>query len=148
LAERRVAERQAKAASAYLSEKGYAADIQVVNDRSNPLQKGSSIVLWAETDTGAIVGADAIGELRKMSEAVGREAAERLYTELSVTPTVDAHLADMLIPYMTLTQSASAFLARTVSDHLEANIWLAETISGVRFNVEKVNNLYRIEKVG
>jgi RNA 3'-terminal phosphate cyclase (ATP) len=148
LAERKVAERQTKAASEYLSQKGYAPDIQVINDRSNPLQKGSSIVLWAETSTGAILGADAIGELKKTSEAVGREAAEKLYTELSAAPTVDVHLADMLIPYMALAKGASVFLARTVSDHLEANIWLAEKILGVHFNVEKVNSLYRIEKVG
>jgi RNA 3'-phosphate cyclase len=148
LAERKVAERQAKAANEYLSERGYAADIQVMNDRSNPLQKGSSIVLWAETDTGAIIGADAIGELRKTSEAVGREAAERLYTEISATPTVDAHLSDMLIPYVALAEGTSAFLTRTVSDHLEANIWLAEKMLGVRFNITKVNNLYRIEKGG
>jgi RNA 3'-terminal phosphate cyclase (ATP) len=148
LAERKVAERQAKAASEYLSEKGYAADIKIVNDRSNPLQKGSSIVLWAETDTGAILGADAIGELRKTSEAVGREAAERLYTELSAMPTVDAHLADLVIPYVALAEGTSAFLTRTVSDHLEANVWLAEKMLGVRFNVEKVNSLYRIEKGG
>jgi RNA 3'-terminal phosphate cyclase (ATP) len=148
LAERKVAERQAKAASEYLSEKGYAAEIQTVNDRSNPLQKGSSIVLWAETNTGAIVGADAIGELRKTSEAVGIEAAERLYTELSAAPTVDTHLADMVVPYVALAKGASVFLVRTVSDHLEANIWLAEKILGAHFNVEKVKNLYRVEKVG
>jgi RNA 3'-terminal phosphate cyclase (ATP) len=146
LAERKVAERQAKAASEYLAEKGYAASIQVVNDRSNPLQKGSSIVLWAETDTGAVVGADAIGELGKTSEAVGREAAEKLYTEISAMPTVDVHLADMLIPYVALAEDASVFLARRVSDHLEANMWLAEKMLGVRFNVRKVHSLYRIEK--
>jgi RNA 3'-phosphate cyclase len=148
LAERKVAERQAKTASEHLSEKGYTADIQVVNDRSNPLQKGSSIVLWAETDTDAIVGADAIGELKKTSEAVGREAAERLYTELSATPTVDVHLADMLIPYVALAEGRSVFLTRTVSDHLEANIWLAEKMLGIRFNVRKINDLYRVEKGG
>jgi RNA 3'-phosphate cyclase len=148
LAERKVAERQAKAAREYLSEKSYAADIKIVNDRSNPLQRGSSIVLWAETDTGTILGADAIGELRKTSEAVGREAAERLYTELSAMPTVDAHLADLVIPYVALAEGTSAFLTRTVSDHLEANIWLAEKMLGVRFNVEKVKSLYRIEKDG
>jgi RNA 3'-phosphate cyclase len=146
LAERKVAERQAKAASEHLSDKGYTAGIQVVNDRSNPLQKGSSIVLWAETDTGAILGADAIGELGKTSEAVGREAAERLYTEISAVPTVDTHLADMLIPYVALAEGTSAFLTRTVSDHLEANIWLAEKILGVRFNVRGMNKLYRIDK--
>ena len=146
LAEKRVAERQAKTASEYLAEKGYAANIQIMNDRSNPLQKGSSIALWAETETGAIVGADAIGELGKTSERVGREAAEKLYAELSAKPTADAYLADMLVPYVALTEGESVFSARRVSDHLEANMWLAEKILGAGFNVEKVNNLYRIRK--
>jgi RNA 3'-phosphate cyclase len=146
LADRKVAERQAKAAGEYLSEKGYAVAIQVVNDKSNPFQKGSSLVLWAETDKGAIIGADAIGELKKTSEAVGREAAENLYAELSMRPTVDVHLADMLVPYVALAEGTSTFLTRTVSDHLEANVWLAEKMLNVRFNIQKRNNLFRIEK--
>ncbi len=76
LADRQVAERQAKGAQNILSQNGYKADIQIVNDQSNPIQKGSSIVLWAETYTGVIVGADSIGELRKMAEDVGKEAAQ------------------------------------------------------------------------
>jgi len=147
LADRKVAERQAKAASEYLSEKGYTQDIQVFNDRSNPFQKGSSITLWAETDTGAIIGADAIGELKKTSETVGREAAEKLYAELSVRPTVDMHLADMLIPYMALAEGTSSLLTREVSDHLETNVWLAEKMLKVRFNVQRVKNLFRIERI-
>jgi RNA 3'-phosphate cyclase len=146
LADRQVAERQAKTAQDYLSKNGYKADIQVVNDQSNPIQKGSSIVLWAETDTGVIIGADAIGELRKMSEAVGKEAAEKLITELSAKPTVDVFLADMLIPYMALAQGKSVFLVRTISEHIESNIWLMEKMLNVKFTIGKVNNLYRIEK--
>ncbi|MEM1536705.1 MAG: RNA 3'-terminal phosphate cyclase [Candidatus Bathyarchaeia archaeon] len=148
LADRRVAERQAESANNYLRGRGLTADIQVVNDRSNPLQKGSSIVLWAETDRGAVLGADAIGELRKTSEAVGVEAAEKLYVEISSRATVDAHLADMLVPYVALAKGRSVYYTRELSDHLETNIWLAETLLGVKFKVEKVNSLYRIEKVG
>ena len=147
LADRRVAERQAKAANQYLRERGYTADIQIVNDKSNPMQKGSSIVLWAETDTGVIIGADAIGEIRKTSETVGKEAAEKLVAELSTKPTVDIHLADMLIPYAALAKGKSAFLSRTISEHLETNIWLAEKILETKFNVKKIASLYKIEKV-
>ncbi|MEM3730226.1 MAG: RNA 3'-terminal phosphate cyclase [Candidatus Bathyarchaeia archaeon] len=148
LAERRVAERQAKAANDLLKEAGYSADIQILNDRSNPLQKGSSLVLWAETDENVILGADAIGELKKTSEAVGREAAQKLIEEISPKPTVDIHLADMLIPYVALAKGKSIYLTRTISDHLETNIWLAEKILNVKFNVKRINGLYRIEKVG
>jgi RNA 3'-phosphate cyclase len=146
LSDKRVAERQAKTAKTCFSHIGYEADIQVVNDQSNPIQKGSSIVLWAETNTGAIVGADAIGELRKMSEAVGKEAAEKLADELAVKPTVDVHLADMLIPYMALAESKSVFLTRKISEHIESNVWLIEKMLNVKFKIEKINNLYRIEK--
>ncbi len=146
LADIQVAARQARAAQDYLSQNGYSADIKVVNDQSNPIQKGSSIVLWAETDTDVIMGSDAIGELRKMSEAVGKEAAQRLLAELSVKPTVDIFLADMLIPYMALADGNSSFLCRTISEHIDSNIWLMEKMLNVKFTIEKVNNLYRIQK--
>lgn len=146
LDDRKVAERQAKAANQRLKEEGCTADIQVVNDKSNPLQKGSSITLWAETDTGAIIGADAIGELKKASEKVGDEAAQKLLEEIRYQPTVDLHLADLLIPYVALAQGKSVFLARAISEHLETNIWLAEEILGTSFKIEKTGKLYRIER--
>jgi len=147
LADRRVAERQAKAASEYLRVRGFESNIRIVNDRSNPLQKGSSIVLWAETDKGVLLGGDAIGELRKRSEDVGREAAENLYKEIEAKATVDVHMADILVPYVALAKGKSVYFARELSDHLETNIWLAEKILGVKFNVTKIDGLYRIEKI-
>lgn len=146
LSDRKVAERQAKAAEDYLTGRNLLANIQVVNDTSNPLQKGSSLVLWAETDFGAILGADSIGELRKPSEAVGKEAAEKLHDEILAEPTVDVHLADMLIPYVALSRGKSVFLTRLLSDHLKTNIWLAEELLGVRFAIEKSGRIYRVER--
>ena len=147
LSNQKVAERQAQAATENLFKKGYSAKIQIVNDTSNAIQKGSSIVLWAKTDTGVILGADAIGEVKKTSEAVGKEAAEKLSTELVTSPTVDVHLADMLIPYIALAKGKSVFLAREITEHLETNIWLAEKMLNARFKVEKMGRSYRIEKL-
>jgi len=148
LADRRVAQRQAEAARACLESKNITvADIKTVNDNSNPLQKGSSLVLRAETDSNVILGADAIGELRKTSESVGEEAAIKLAIEVSAKPTVDLHMADMLIPYMALAEGKSAFLTRTISEHLETNVWLAEKLLGVRFFIQKIGYTYRLEKV-
>ncbi len=147
LAERRVAERQAKEANRYLLAQGYEARIKVVNDKSNPVQRGSSLVLWAESSRGALLGGDAIGELRKSSEAVGREAAENLLKEVKAKATVDVHLSDILIPYLALAEGHSVYLTRAVTEHLDTNIWLAEDILGLKFQVKKVGDLYRIEKV-
>ena len=148
LEDRRVAERQANAANKYLKSHGYEANIHVVNDRSNPVQKGSSLVLWAKTSTGVLLGGDAIGELRKLSEVVGREGAENLCRELKAKSTVDVHLADMLVPYVALADGNSTYLTRTVTDHLDTNIWLAQKILDAKFHVSRVGNLYRVEKAG
>jgi len=146
LAERKVAERQAKAAKEILKNISIEAHIEISNDMSNPLQKGSSLVLWAKTSTNVLIGSDAIGELKKTSEKVGIEAAENLLAEIKAKATVDIHLADMLIPYIALAQGRSVFLCRFLSEHLETNIWLAEKILDVKFNITKKGSLYQIEK--
>jgi RNA 3'-terminal phosphate cyclase (ATP) len=148
LADRKVAERQAKAAKEHLKARGFEANIEVVNDTSNPIQKGSSIVLWAKSNTGTLLGGDAIGELRKPSEVVGREAAENLFKELKAGATVDVHLADMLVPYVALAEGNSTYLARSMTEHLDTNLWLTQEILGVKFKVTKADNLFRIEKRG
>lgn len=145
LADRRVAERQAMVANERLKSASLLADIAVVNDTSNPIQKGSSLLLWAETDTGVFVGGDSIGEIGKPSEVVGREAAEGLLRELKAKPTVDAHLCDMLVPYMALAEGNSSYSCRLVTEHLDANVWLAQEILGRNFHLSKVDNLYRVE---
>ncbi|UCH03038.1 MAG: RNA 3'-terminal phosphate cyclase [Candidatus Bathyarchaeota archaeon] len=148
LKERRVADRQAMAARKYLEARGFKADIHVMYDESNPLQKGSSIVLWAETDKGALLGGDAIGELRKPSEVVGQEAARNLVKELEAEATVDVHLADMLVPYVALAEGNTVYLSRVMTEHLDTNIWLVQKILGVEFTVKKMRGLYRIETTG
>jgi len=146
LKERRVSERQAFAAEKELARQGYRSRTLVIYDTSNPLQKGSSIVLWAEFEEGAILGGDAIGEPGKPSETVGAEAARKLLEELRSSATVDIHLADMLIPYVALAPTGSLYVAREISEHIDTNLWLAKKILGVEFYVRKVEGGYEIER--
>lgn len=146
LADRKVAERQAEAAAKYVMAYGWNPQIQIIDDFSNPAQKGSSIVLWAETDTGVLLGGDAIGELGKRSEIVGREAAANLMEEVTSQATADIHLADMLVPYVALADGTSTYLVRSLSDHLETNIWLVKEILGIEIEVSKRGSLYQITR--
>lgn len=146
LADKNVAARQAKAANDILRMQGYEARIQVINDQSNPLQKGSSLVLWANTDKNVILGGDAIGELGKPSEIVGREAAENLALELSAQATADVHLADLLIPYVALSREESVYFTRFMTPHLDTNIWLTQELMNVEFSVTVSGFLYKIRK--
>ena len=146
LEKQRVAERQAEEAKEYLIKRGYNNKIHIVNDQSNSFQKGSSLVLWTKTTTGAVLGGDAIGEVRKSSEAVGKEAVENLLKETKTKATVDVHLADMLVPYIALAKGSSTYLTREITDHVDTNIWLTEKILDTKFHISKLRSLYRIEK--
>jgi RNA 3'-terminal phosphate cyclase (ATP) len=146
LADKNVAARQAKAANDILRMHHCEGKIQVINDQSNPLQKGSSLVLWALTDTGVILGGDAIGELGKPSEIVGREAAENLVLEIDAKSTADVHLADLLVPYAALSEGESVYYTRFLTPHLDTNIWLAQELLNVEFSVSVSGYLYKIKK--
>jgi RNA 3'-phosphate cyclase len=148
LEDKRVADRQATSARKILEAQGYKSNIEVVYDSSNPTQKGSSLVLWAETDSGAIIGGDAIGELRKSSEKVGREAANNLLMELKAKVTSDIHLGDMIIPYIGLAKGFSTYTVREFSEHLDTNIWLTETLLETDFQIKKERGIYRVTKTG
>jgi RNA 3'-terminal phosphate cyclase len=50
------------------------------------------------------------------------------------------------VPYVALADGESVYLTRAVTDHLDTNIWLAQEILGVKFQVTRVKNLYRIKK--
>jgi RNA 3'-terminal phosphate cyclase len=104
------------------------------------------LVLWAKTDTDVLLGGDAIGEIRKSSEAVAKEAVGNLLNEVRAEATVDVHLADMLIPFVALAKGESVYLTRMLTDHVESNIWLASTILDVKIDVEKKGGLYQISK--
>lgn len=128
-----VAERQAKAARDTLGNIASRVDINVESYSRNEdshLGPGSGIVLWAKSDAGCIIGADALGERGKRVEDVGIEAAKKLLDELSTGRAIDAHTGDMLVPYLALAAGVSRIGISRVSSHLETNIWATERILG------------------
>lgn len=147
LQKQKVAQRQAEKAIDILETNGYKTNIKIVNDQSNHFQKGSSIALWAKTSKDVLLGSDSIGERKKSSETVGKEAAENILKETKVKATVDIHLADMLVPYIGLARGSSAYLVRKVSEHIQTNIWLTEQILDTKIHVEKKVNGFLVEKI-
>lgn len=146
LKNRNVSQRQAFSATSYLKKHGILPNINILNDSSNPFQKGSSITLWLKTTTGVIIGADAIGARNKPSEEVGIEAAKKLVATYNSKATVDENLSDMIIPFIALAKGKSTFLTRILSDHLKTNIWLMKKLLKTQFIIQKSNNLYKITK--
>jgi RNA 3'-phosphate cyclase len=133
-----VTERMIVAAKQVLSEAGLMSP-KVSLESSKPEQgpsAGCGLVLRARTDQGALIGADGLGERGKPAEAVGREAGEALVEELRTGMFLDRHMGDMIVPYMALAEGVSKVSVSQLTQHTLTNIMVAESLAGVRFEVQ------------
>ena len=131
----RVSERIRESALEFLSSRGFTAEIEALYDET-AVQPGAAFCLWAETDTGCRFGADSAGKPGLPSEAIGREVAKKLCAFLESEGTVDPFLSDQLIPYAALAAGESEYLLPEVTEHVESNLWLIETLLGASYKLE------------
>ncbi len=145
LKEKRVSERMMQKCSEVLKSNGYSAQVEVIYD-TLALQKGAALAIYAETSSGCIIGADRAGEPRRTSEDIGRYVVRNLIEDLATGATVGRYLADQLILYAALADGVSEYRIPKLTEHVETNLWLVESILGAKAEVNK--NLVKIEGIG
>jgi RNA 3'-terminal phosphate cyclase (ATP) len=72
--------------------------------------------------------------------------ATTLLEDVDSGATVDRHLADQLIIFAALAQGTSEFCIPRVTDHVQTNSWLVETMLGARVHLE--GRQLRIQGIG
>jgi RNA 3'-terminal phosphate cyclase (ATP) len=153
LKERNVSERMGRECQKALKGRGYHPEIDILYDeREKPgfervsIQPGAALAIWAETETGCLIGADMAGARGRTAEFIGKQTALDLVTDLGSGATVDRHLADQVIPFAALAKGTSTFRIPSVTEHVEARLWLVEKILGAKSRIRE--NLVTIEGIG
>ncbi len=139
LREQRVSQRMAEECQEVLAGKGYRARIKTLWDET-ALQAGANLALWAETDSGCLLGSDQAGKRGRSSENIGRYVAQNLLEDLKIGATVDRYLADQLIIYAALASGTTEYIIPRPTEHVDTNLWLVEKL-GARVRLEG-NNLH------
>ncbi len=134
-----VADRQAKAAKRNLSSLGVPVDIKT--EYCDTFSPGSGITLFAEFSK-CRIGADTLGERGKRSEDVGKEAAEKLMSEIKSSAAVDKHLCDNLIPFLALI--GGRIKVSEITAHALTNIYTVEKFLGKIFKIDKDNKIISV----
>lgn len=119
-----VARRQAGAAADLLDGSGVAVEGSEV--AAEPSASPGTSLLVYDVAAKHIIGSDAIGARGKTAEEVGREAAERFLATLETRAAVDANLADMIIPLLSMAAGPSKVRVPAVTSHLESGMHIAE----------------------
>jgi RNA 3'-terminal phosphate cyclase (ATP) len=139
-----VSERMAGECRNLLAQAGYQSYIETLWDETSS-QEGANLAVWAESDTGCLLGADRAGRRGRSSEQIGRYVARTLLEDLAAGATVDRYLADQLIIYAALAGGTTEYQIPRLTDHVDTNLWLVERF-GARPRLE--DNTLIVEGIG
>jgi RNA 3'-terminal phosphate cyclase (ATP) len=145
LAGQSVARRMAERSRELLMQKGYNPYIDIIEDAS-AAQRGATLLLWAESTDGCLLGFDGAGKRGRSSESIAQCAVEGLLTDVSTGAAVDRFVADQLILFAALARGQSRYMIPCLTDHIESNLWLIEKILGAGTEVKE--NLISIDGIG
>ena len=134
LKERQVARRMADAARARLEQAGFVPEIEEIDDET-AAQPGAACAVFADVANGACLGADRAGAPRRRAEVVGDYAARALLEDLRTGASIDRFAADQLIIFAALAGGESRWRIPRLTDHIEADAWLARQLLGAEVTV-------------
>lgn len=128
-----IAERQRDHGNWLLKGAGLCANIETINSPS--IGKGSFFFLMAEFQN-IKVGFSALGEMGKRAEDVAAEAVRQFIEFFSSEGALDPHLADQVVPYLSMCTAPSAFTTSRITRHLLTNVWVTQKFLPVKIEVE------------
>jgi len=94
---------------------------------------GSFFFLVAESE-GAVAGFSSLGERGKRAEDVAKEAVDSLKEYFESDGCIDPHLADQLIPFISLAKGNSSFTTTRITEHLLTNLWVVQHFLDVKIS--------------
>ena len=84
----------------------------------------------------SIAGFTSLGEIGKKAEIVGEEAASAFMKYYRTGAAVDSHMADQIVPYLSLCPGESSFSTSALSEHLKTNLWVIRQFHDIHFSLE------------
>jgi RNA 3'-terminal phosphate cyclase (ATP) len=145
LEKEKVSERMGARCQSLLQQRGYQLQLQILQD-ATAVQRGAVMLLWVETDTDCILGADRAGKRGRSSESIGEFVVKTLMEDLQTGATTDRHLADQLILFAALAAGQTEYLIPQVTEHIQSNLWLVQEIIGAKTDLQ--GNRLKIEGIG
>lgn len=136
LAREQVAWRMAEQSRLLLARRGIEPHVDCMDD-SSAAQKGAALLLWARTETGALLGADQAGKRGRRSESIAQFVVDTLFEDLATGATVDRYVADQLIVFAALADGETLLRIPGRTDHVASNLWLVDRMLGAKSTIEE-----------
>jgi RNA 3'-terminal phosphate cyclase (ATP) len=123
-----------------LEENNFETEIEIKEESA--LNQGGSILLYSN-DSDSIIGSDGLYDVKsaKFSKLV-------LDDFVRWNLGVDDHLADMLVLPAGLSKEMSIFRTKTITKHLETNLYITSKITGCKYGIGKLDDGFEVRITG
>ncbi|KAK6484778.1 RNA 3'-terminal phosphate cyclase-like [Huso huso] len=116
-------------------------NIQAVREKKDEsFGNGNGIILIAESSTGCVFAASALGKKGVYADKVGCEAAEMLLRNTRHNGCVDEYMQDQMIIFMALANGTSRIRTGPLTLHTQTAIHVAEQLTKAKFTVTKAED--------
>lgn len=97
--------------------------------------QGTFLFLLAESEN-SIAGFTSLGERGKRAETVGEEAAAGFLEYFATGASIDSHMSDQIVLYLSACTEESEFTTSGITEHLLTNLWAINLFHEYRYTVE------------
>ena len=99
---------------------------------------GSSICI-SYSSPSCFIASDIVGNKNISKNELGISCAKKFLFEYNSKCTIDHHLADMIIPLLSISKEPSVFLTSFISNHLKTNLEISKLLTGMSYKIDKQN---------
>ena len=111
--------------------------VNSINTSIHESDSFSSGLCISTTSQKSFIGSDSLASNLKNLKLLGKTCSKKFLSEYVSNCTVDHHLADMIIPFLSLSKNSSQFTTSYISSHLQTNLDLCKSITGMNYEIDK-----------
>lgn len=131
------AQMQCKSAQKFLESHDVYADS--INHSVSKTSSSGSVICISSCSEKSFIGSDALANGDITAEQLAISSSKKFLLEYNSNCTVDHHLADMVVPLLSLSKEPSVFLTSSVSSHLQTNLKISKLLTGMTYKISKKN---------
>lgn len=144
---RSVAERQADSALQTLKDKGLKSEVYVKEE--DAISPGTSILVYTVSSRNVFsIGGDCVGEKGVPAEVIGKRAVHNFLADYLSPAVIDRHLADMVMPLISLVEGRSVMITGELTGHITTNLYISKLFTGCDYSVKTIGKGVMIEMEG
>ncbi|CDI06658.1 RNA 3'-terminal phosphate cyclase [Candidatus Nitrosotenuis uzonensis] len=134
-------EKSINTAKNMLEQNGFSVLIETAQEKA--ANRGGSALVFS-SDPNSINGADELLDIHNEDKFTSRSAMTFINSDLGA----DVNLSDMLVVPLSLCNEMSIFTVKTISKHLETNLYITSKILGCKYGIGKIDGGYEVRLQG